>query len=81
MPKMKTHSGAKKRFKPTSGGTQIKRACQNKNHILNKKTRERKRKLRQGDYVGPSSEKAMRTLIQAPKPKKRKPETTGGTNI
>jgi len=64
MPKMKTHSGAKKRFKPTSGGTQIKRACQNKNHILNKKSRERKRRLRQGDYVGDSSEKAIRTLLQ-----------------
>lgn len=63
MPKMKTHSGAKKRFKPTSGGTQIKRACQNKNHILNKKSRERKRKLRQGGYVGPASEKSIRTLL------------------
>jgi len=65
MPKMKTHSGAKKRFKPTSGGTRIKRACQNKNHILNKKSRERKRKLRQGDYVSDAQEKAMRTLVQA----------------
>ena len=64
MPKMKTHSGAKKRFKPTSGGTQVKRACQNKNHILNKKSRKRKRNLRQGDYVGVSQEKAIRTLVQ-----------------
>ena len=64
MPKMKTHSGAKKRFKATPSG-KIKRACQNKNHILNKKTRKRKRELRQGDYVGPSQEKAIRTLIQA----------------
>ena len=65
MPKMKTHSGAKKRFKPTSGGTRLKRACQNKNHILNKKSRERKRKLRQGEYVDSTQEKAMRTLVQA----------------
>ena len=65
MPKMKTHSGAKKRFKPTSGGTQIKRASQNKNHILNKKTRKRKRDLRQGDYVDQTQEKAIRTLVQA----------------
>jgi len=63
MPKMKTHKGAQKRFKATSGGTKIKRACQNKNHILNKKSRERKRKLRAGDYVGPSQEKTIRTLI------------------
>ena len=65
MPKMKRHSGAKKRFKPTSGGTQIKRAKQNKNHILNKKTRKRKRDLRQGDYVNETQDRAMRTLIQA----------------
>ena len=65
MPKAKTHSGAKKRFKATSGGTKIKRACKNKNHILNKKTRKRKRDLRQGEYVGPEQEKAIRTLIQA----------------
>lgn len=78
MPKMKTHSGAKKRFKPTSGGTQIKRACQNKNHILNKKTRERKRKLRQGDYVGNEQDKAIRTLLQAKKPRVKKPETQDG---
>jgi len=71
--KMKTHSGAKKRFKPTSGGTQIKRACQNKNHILNKKPRERKRKLRQGGYVSEHQEKAVRTmLVCGGKPKKRK---------
>ena len=80
-PKMKTHSGAKKRFKPTSGGTQIKRSCQNKNHILTKKSRERKRRLRQGEYVGSEQEKLIRTLVQAGgKPKRRKAETTGGTN-
>lgn len=78
MPKMKSNSGAKKRFKPTSGGTQVKRACQNKNHILNKKSRERKRRLRQGGYVGSSQEKAIRTLIQAKKPRTSKPEATGG---
>jgi len=65
MPKAKTHSGAKKRFKPTSGGTKIKRSCQNKNHILNKKSRERKRKLRQGEYVDETQEKAVRKLLNA----------------
>jgi len=81
MPKMKTHSGAKKRFKPTSGGTQVKRACQNKNHILNKKSRERKRRLRQGEYVGPAQDKAIRTLLLSPKPRKKKitePTKDGG---
>ena len=64
MPKMKTHKGAQKRFRATASG-KIKRACQHKNHILNKKTRERKRKLRQGTYVDETQEKAMRRLIQA----------------
>jgi len=63
MPKQKTHKGAQKRFKATKGGTKIKRAKMNKNHILNKKPRKRKRMLRQGDYVGPSHEKTIRRLI------------------
>lgn len=45
MYKLKTHSGAKKRFKATSSG-KILRAHANKSHILNKKTRKRKRNLR-----------------------------------
>ena len=65
MPKMKSHSGAKKRFKATSGGTKIKRASMNKNHILNKKTRERKRKLRQGEYVHSGQDRTIRGLIGA----------------
>ena len=74
MPKMKTHSGAKKRFRPTSGGTRLKRACQNKNHILNKKKRERKRKLRQGDYVSKAQEKTVASLVQfAPRPARPAP--------
>ena len=46
MPKIKTHSGAKKRFKLSKNGKVI-RAHANKSHILNKKTRKRKRGLRQ----------------------------------
>ena len=60
---MKSHSGAKKRFKANKAGTRIKRACMNKNHILNKKSRERKRKLRQGDYVASGQEKVIGTMI------------------
>ena len=37
MPKIKTHSGAKKRFKLTKTG-KVKRAHAFKSHILNKKT-------------------------------------------
>ena len=45
MPKIKTHSGAKKRFKLTKTG-KVKRAHAFKSHILNKKTTKRKRSLR-----------------------------------
>lgn len=63
MPKMRTNKAAQKRFKPTSKGNKIKRACMNKAHILNKKTRERKRKLRQGDYVHETQERTVRRMI------------------
>ncbi len=46
MPKIKTHSGAKKRFKVSKNGKVI-RAHAYKSHILNKKTTKRKRGLRQ----------------------------------
>ncbi len=62
MPKMKSHSGAKKRFRLTANG-QIKRAKQNKNHILNKKTRKRKRNLRQGGYVNETQAATIRSMI------------------
>ncbi|MBC7381600.1 MAG: 50S ribosomal protein L35 [Bacteroidia bacterium] len=44
MPKMKTNSSAKKRFKVTPSG-RIKRAQAFKNHILTKKTTKGKRAL------------------------------------
>ena len=59
MPKIKTHSGAKKRFNLTKTG-KVKRAQQGKNHILTKKTSKRKMGLRQGAYMG--SEKQAATL-------------------
>lgn len=44
MPKMKTKSGAKKRFQLTGSG-KIKRKHAYKSHILTKKSKKRKRKL------------------------------------
>ncbi len=44
MPKMKTHKGAKKRFKTTGSGKIMRRKA-NKSHILEKKTAKRKRQL------------------------------------
>ena len=51
MPKIKTHSGAKKRFKLTKNGKVV-RAHANKSHILNKKTRKRKRDIQIKNYGG-----------------------------
>ena len=45
MPKMKSNSGAKKRFKLTKNG-KVKRAQGFKNHILEHKSPKRKRRLR-----------------------------------
>jgi large subunit ribosomal protein L35 len=45
MPKMKTKSGAAKRFKVRAGGS-IKRSQAFKRHILTKKTTKNKRQLR-----------------------------------
>ena len=44
MPKMKTHSGAKKRFKVTSKG-KIRARHAMRSHILTKKSAKRKRRL------------------------------------
>lgn len=50
MPKMKTHSGAKKRFKLTgSGKVKFKRAKMR--HILEKKSKSMKRKARHAGYL------------------------------
>lgn len=62
MPKLKTHSGAKKRFSLTKNG-KVKRAHANKRHILNKKSTKRKRALRKGDYADESNAPNIKKLI------------------
>ena len=62
MPKQKTHSGSKKRFKLTKNG-KVKRAHANKSHILNKKSTKRKRNLRQIAYADSTNEKTIKNLI------------------
>ena len=62
MPKIKTHSGAKKRFNVTKSG-KIKRAHANMTHYFNIKNRKRKRRLRQGTYVDKSNAANIRQLI------------------
>lgn len=62
MPKIKTHSGAKKRFKLTKTGM-VKRAHAFKSHILNKKSTKRKRGLRAGAYADVTNEAAIKRMI------------------
>ena len=62
MPKIKTHSGAKKRFKLTSSG-KVKRAHALKSHIHNKKTTKRKRNLRKGVIADVTNEAQIKRLI------------------
>ncbi|MCX8051050.1 MAG: 50S ribosomal protein L35 [Chlorobi bacterium] len=50
MPKMKTHSGAKKRYKVTATG-KIVREKAYRSHILTSKSRKRKRSLRHATLV------------------------------
>ncbi len=62
MPKIKTHSGAKKRFKLTSNG-KVKRAHAFKSHILNKKTTKRKRNLRKQVTADKTNTAQIKRLI------------------
>ena len=60
--KIKTHSGAKKRFNLTKNG-KVKRAHAFKSHILNKKSTKRKRGLRQGAYIAQNIEDNLKRLL------------------
>jgi large subunit ribosomal protein L35 len=62
MPKMKTKSGAKKRFKLSSSG-HIKRGQAFKSHILTKKTTKSKRHLRGMVGVHDSDRAMVRAMI------------------
>ena len=65
MPKMKTHKGAKKRFKVTGTG-KVKRMKAFKSHILTKKSSKRKRNLRRATIVATRGEaKNLKRLLQA----------------
>ena len=62
MPKMKSNSGAKKRFKVTGSG-KIKRKKAFKRHILTKKSSKTKRQLGKDTLVDKSNEPAVKRLI------------------
>lgn len=63
MPKIKTHSGAKKRFKVTKTG-KIKMFSTNRRHdIKGCKTAKRKRQLRKATYLGNATTAQVKRLI------------------
>ena len=62
MPKIKTHSGAKKRFKLTKNGL-VKMGHTNRRLILTKKSTKRKRGLRAGAYADVTNVAAVKSLI------------------
>ena len=62
MPKLKTHSGAKKRFNLTKSG-KVKRAHAFKSHILTKKSQKRKRNLRQATITDATNVKNMKKVL------------------
>ncbi|MFT0212426.1 50S ribosomal protein L35 [Pseudomonas sp. F1_0610] len=62
MPKMKTKSGAKKRFKPTANGFKHKHAF--KSHILTKMTTKRKRQLRGTSLMHPTDVQRVERMLR-----------------
>jgi large subunit ribosomal protein L35 len=64
MPKKKTRSSARKRFRMTASG-RVKRSKAYKSHILNKKDRKRKRRLRKAALIFKGFEKKVRSMIEA----------------
>jgi large subunit ribosomal protein L35 len=63
MPKMKTKSSAKKRFKVTGTG-KIKRKHAFKSHILTKKSKKRKRAMRQKGVVDTTNKASVLRLLR-----------------
>ncbi|MFB9885502.1 50S ribosomal protein L35 [Balneatrix alpica] len=61
MPKLKSNSGASKRFKKTANGFKHKQSF--RRHILTKKTTKRKRQLRATHQVEASDQAAIARLL------------------
>ena len=62
MPKLKSHSGAKKRFNLTKTG-KVKRAHAFKSHILTKNTTTRTRNRRKNGYADVTVEDTVKKMI------------------
>ena len=66
MPKMKTHSGAKKRFKLTANG-KVRARKAFSSHILEEKSPKRKRRFGRPKMVADHDEPRVKTLLGAKK--------------
>jgi large subunit ribosomal protein L35 len=62
MPKVKTHSGAKKRFRKTGRGKLRGRRAYS-THILEKKSPKRKRRMSKPVEIAPPDRKRVRALL------------------
>lgn len=62
MPKMKTHSGSKKRFRKTANGKLRGRRAYS-THILEKKSPKRKRRMAKPVKIAPADRKRVRQLL------------------
>ena len=62
MPKTKTHSGAKKRFKVTGSGKLTHRRA-NRNHLLEHKPSRRTRRLANEELLSPADAKKANRLL------------------
>ncbi|MEW6681195.1 MAG: 50S ribosomal protein L35 [bacterium] len=62
MPKLKSHSGVKKRIKISGSGKLIRNCCGN-SHLATKKARGRKRRLKLKLAISKASRKAIKKLI------------------
>jgi large subunit ribosomal protein L35 len=63
MPKMKSHSGAKKRFKISKSGN-VKYSKANRGHFLTEKSQDRKRRLRKAGFIRGKQAKTIKRLVQ-----------------
>ena len=62
MPKLKSHSGAKKRFKVNKNG-KVKYASTNRGHFMTEKSQKTKRRLRKGGYLTGKQAANIRKLV------------------
>jgi large subunit ribosomal protein L35 len=79
MPKMKTHSGAKKRFKVTATG-KVRGRHAFTSHILEKKSPKHKRMLGQPAAISPDDVPRIKRMLNLPSASRRSPARPDGAS-